>query len=163
MKQRKAQKDVSPEIYKLAKAGASVHQILSVPGLRATFEDAERAVQQAAEDNKLAGPAHRANLRNLMLEQTRGAIAVIAKMADDSIGVSKLKPELRLKAAETILKYAAHFMDESVMRSWQERPDSNVELQPTIFDFGPVIEANGEISFRGETKLVLVSQDELDD
>lgn len=149
--QRKRRQEVSEKLYRLARAGGSVHQILTeIPNV--TYAEAEAAIKEVSEDNKAAGPAHRSNLRNVIREQAMGAISVIYKVANEK----ETTPAIRLRAAETLLKYACDFMDETVMRSWQERPDTSVELQPTIFDFGPVIEENGEISFRGESRLMLV-------
>lgn len=151
---RNKKENVSEELYSLAKAGASIHQILSKLKT-VSYDEAESAIQRVAEDNKDSGPAHRANLRNVIREQATGALAVISKMAQDE----KQRPEVRLRAAETMLKYACNFIDESVMRSWQERPDLSVNIQPTLFDFGPVIDESGDISFRGETRLMLVPND----
>jgi hypothetical protein len=153
--QSKKKQEVSEELYRYARSGASVHQILSKIKT-ITYEEAQRAVQQVAEDNKTASPAHRANLRNVIREQAMGALEIISKIARDETQ----KSEVRLKAAETMLKYASEFIDETVMRSWQERPDTNVEIQQTIFDFGPLVEANGDIAFRGQSRLLLIESEE---
>lgn len=145
-KQDASKKKNQAEIYHFAKQGASIHQLLlKFPSL--TVAEAQNAIREVAEDNKTAGPAHRANLRNAIREQGMIAIGMIANIAKDSA----VSVEVRLKAATEILKHSVHFSDETVMRSWQERPDTSVTLQPTLFDFGPIIDEDGGIGFRGET------------
>lgn len=144
------------EIANLATRGASVYQILNqVRG--ATFIEAETIIKRVAEDLKKSGPAHRLALRNSIRETGALALSVLSSMAQDD----ELKPELRLRAAETLLRHAADMSDESVLRSWQERPDESEKIQPTIFDFGPVIEVTGEIGFRGESRLAVVPDENL--
>lgn len=152
---RTKRKELDADVYRNAKAGASPHQLLvKFPGL--TFEDAIAAVEIVAEDNKQAGASHRANLRNMIREQAQGALGLIMQLARDE----SQKPELRLRAAETLLKHASAFIDESVMRSYHERPsDAGLDMQQTIFDFGPTIDEEGAITFTGRPNLRVVNED----
>jgi len=146
------------EMYALAASGASVYQILSeIRGV--TFEQAQECVKRIAEDLKSSGPAHRVVMRNAIRETGQLALELISGFAKDE----SLPIQFRLKAAETLLKHAADMSDETVMRSWQERPADSGKLQPTIFDFGPVLEPGGEIGFRAETRLAIVPAEESDD
>jgi hypothetical protein len=151
---RKSQNRDDEQIINAVRAGASTHMLARQ--FKLTIEEASDYIESVAAETKEGGIAHRIMLRSLLRDQTPTAVRVINEMMtgvkrDQETGrivnilETKLdieKANLRLKAADTILKHAARFIDEDVVRGFIEQPAPS-GLQETLFDFESEIRDDG--------------------
>jgi hypothetical protein len=140
MKKKKKPDLIIPEdAYKHARSGASVYQISNAYSL--PLEVAEKVVRDCASHSD--SEAHKMNLQNKIREQVPSAIQTVQMIMTNKDNIVSNDPHvaaIRLKAADTLLKAAARFIDLKTDAVPIE------ELQPTLFD--SVADETGAIELR---------------
>lgn len=148
------------------RAGASPHMVAR--NWKLTMDEAVALAEAVANEVKDGGAAHRVLIRGLLREQASQAIRVVREVMDghrlDAQGnrVSILGSRedrdaaaLRLKAAETMIRSAARFIDEDVVRAFVEQPAGGA-VQETLFDFAATVDDDGGVRLTAQPQLALV-------
>lgn len=156
MKALKAPHRNEQEIIKAVRSGASAHAIAGHFGL--TMEEAAGYVDAVAKEIKQSGLSHRVNLRALIREQASSATKTLRDVMDNRDGILNTaqgcaQALIRMKAADALLKRAAKFIDEDVVRGFVEQPE--LPMQQTLFDFESEID-DGAVKLIAREHLRLV-------
>lgn len=156
------------EVVAAIRQGASPHQVARQWQL--SLQEAVEYCEAVANEIKSGGIAHRVALRGHLRDQAATAIQTIREVMVnrrpsatpgekpvDFLGDKKEREiaNLRLKAADLILKHAVRFIDEDVVRGFIEQPALN--LQETLFDFVDEFEDSGATKLTARERLKLVA------
>jgi urease gamma subunit len=148
------------------RAGASPHMIAR--NWKLTMPEAVALSEAVANEVKDGGASHRVLIRGLLREQASQAVRTVREIMDGTridaegnrVNILATKEgreiaNVRLKAAESIMRMASRFIDEDVVRGYMEQPQ-NPELQETLFDFDSQVRDDGSTVLVAKPSLKLV-------
>lgn len=159
MKALKAHRNEA-DIIKAVRSGASAHAIAA--HFLLSIEDASGYIDAVAKEIKQSGFSHRVNLRALIREQASSATKTLRDIMDNRDGILNTpvgctQALIRMRAADSLLKNAAKFIDEDVVRGFVEQPE--LPIQQTLFDFESEID-DGAVRLIAREHLRLVEGSE---